>query len=549
MRLKYILAAISVTLILGSCTKDLDLYPKDKVSDGSFWKTVRDFEMAANAFYGALPGHGTADNSAESTFGSGPNSVSNGTYLAPDESGVWNDSYSAIRAINYMLAKADEYENQEEIQRWMGEAYFFRAWQYFGLLTEFGGVQIITTVLDVDSEELNGSRSSREEVADLIISDLQKAISYLPKQSEIPANELGKISKGAAQAFLSRVALFEGTWTKNHGGTKTNERLQLAASAAKAVIDSDEYSLFDEFGTSASYRKLFAEAGEDCSEVILSRRYVKDINGTQNFTRWLEQHIMVPTRGLVDDYLCTDGLPIDQSALFKGYATMTSEFENRDPRMEQTVLKPTTEYSWYDGTKVYEKPALSGNPVTRTGYTIYKYLGETEKSWLGEGQYDNIVIRLGEVLLNYAEAKYELDGSISDSDLNISINKLRSRVGMPALTNAFVTANGLNMQKEIRRERKIELACEGFRFNDLMRWKTAEVEMPKAIRGIKFVGTEYETIFPELVVGTHFQVDTEGFIVAEPTSARSFDPAKHYLRPMPKKQIQLNPNLEQNPGW
>ncbi|MBI9061495.1 MAG: RagB/SusD family nutrient uptake outer membrane protein [Marinilabiliaceae bacterium] len=548
---KYIFPLIFLLLIFSSCNKDLDLFPKDQVSDGSFWKTPRDFELAANAFYGGLPGFAyPRDTEAETTFGQGPNELSNGTYLIPDESGRWNNTYSALRGINYLLQQSESYENADEIKRWVGEAYFFRSWQYFGLLQQFGGVPIVTTVLDMDSEELNAPRDSREAVADLIIADLQKAIDRLPKQSDIPANELGRISKEAAQAFLSRVALFEGTHAKFHGGTKASERLTIAVQAAKAVIDGAQFSLLTSFGKGESYRKLFIEAGEDCSEIILSRRYVKDINGTHNATRWLEQNIMNPTKSLVDDYLCVDGLPISQSSLFKGYATMASEFEDRDPRLMQTVLKPGVSFIGGGAAEViYEKPRMEG-ALTRTGYTNYKFLGELEKSWAGNAEYDNIVFRFGEVLLNYAEAKYELDGSISDADLDLSINKLRDRVGMPHLTNAFVTANDLNMQTELRRERKIELACEGFRFHDLMRWKTAETEMPKAVRGIKFVGTEYETVFPELTPGVHFNVDADGFIVAEPASARTFEAPKHYLRSLPKKQMKLNPNLKpNNPGW
>lgn len=550
MKSKDILLAILLIAIFSSCTKELDLFPKDQVSDGSFWKTARDYELAANSFYGQLSGFNVPrDTEAETTFGQGPNSISNGTYLPPDESGQWNGTYASLRSINYLLMKSEEYENAQEIQRWVGEAYFFRAFNYFNLLVTYGGVPIIKDVLDTDSEELNAPRDSREAVADLIISDLQKAIERLPKQSDIPVSELGKVSKEAAQAFLSRVALFEGTWAKFHGGSKSSERLITAAQAAKQVIDGGYFSLFTAFGNDASYRKLFIEAGEDCSEVILSRRYVKDINGTHNATRWLDQNVMNPVRSLVDDYLCSDGLPIEKSDLFQGYATMASEFENRDPRLMQTILKPGVTYIGFGALEmVYEKPRMEG-PATRTGYTNYKFLGELEESWAGRSEYDNIVIRYGEVLLNYAEAKFESDGSISDADLDISINKLRDRVGMPHLTNSFVTANGLDMRTEIRRERKIELACEGYRFNDILRWKVAEELMPEAIKGIKFVGTEYETAFPELTPGVHFQVDDDGYIVAEPASARTFDPSKHYLRPLPKKQINLNPNLEQNPGW
>ncbi|SFS85319.1 Starch-binding associating with outer membrane [Zhouia amylolytica] len=550
MNLKNIIIALLVLVITSACTKDLELYPKDQVSDGSFWNNPRDFELAANAFYGNLPGFAyPRDTESEITFGQGPNQLSNGTYLAPDESGLWNGAYASIRGINYLLLQSENYPEPNEIGRWVGEAYFFRAFNYFNLLTNYGGVPIVTKVLDTDSEELVAPRNSRDEVADLIIDDLQNAIDRLPNQSDIPSNELGKVSKEAAQAFLSRVALFEGTWAKFHGGNKANERLTVAAQAAKAVIDGGQFNLFEEFGTEESYRKLFIEAGEDCNEVILSRRYVLDINGTHNATRWLEQNIMNPTRSLVDDYLCTDGLPISSSPLFMGYDSMASEFENRDPRLKQTVLKPGVEYIGANATlTTYEKPRLEG-ALTRTGYTNYKFLGETEESWAGRAEYDNIVFRLGEVLLNYAEAKFELDGAISDADLNISINKLRDRVGMPHLTNAHVMTNGLSMQNEIRRERKIELACEGFRFNDLMRWKIAEDELPKAIKGIKFVGTEYESVFPEITPGVNFEVDAEGYIIAELASNRFFDDSKHYLRPLPKVQINLNPNLEQNPGW
>ncbi|GAB3652459.1 RagB/SusD family nutrient uptake outer membrane protein [Echinicola sediminis] len=536
-------------LLLGACNKDLDLYPKDQVSDGSFWKSPRDFEMAANAFYGALPDHYVHDDSrAETTFGSGPNSTSNGTYLAPDESGLWNNTYGAVRGINYLLEKGAEYPNPAEIDRWVGEAYFFRAWQYFGLLREFGGVPIVTKVLDIDSEELTAPRDSRAAVADLIIADLQNAIQRLPLKSDLSSDQLGKVTKGAAQAFLSRVALYEGTWEKYHGQGDGSARLTVAVKAAEDLMASGEYSLFEQYGPEQSYRKLFTEAGEDANEVILSRRYVREINGTHNFTRWLDQNIINPTRKLVDSYLCQDGLPIEKSPLFEGYDQMDSEFHNRDPRLAQTVFMPGTEYAWFDGTKVFEKPSLT-SPITRTGYSLYKYLGETLESWEGRSEYDNIVIRYGEVLLNYAEAKFELQGSITDGELDKSINLLRQRVNMPALSNAFVLVNGLDMKTELRRERGVELASEGFRFDDLMRWKAAENEMPMAVRGIKFVGTEYETAFPDLNPGVHFFVDNEGYIVAENAASRNFDPSRHYLRPLPKKQINLNPNLDQNPNW
>ena len=176
-------------------------------------------------------------------------------------------------------------------------------------------------------------------------------------------------------------------------------------------------------------------------------------------------------------------------------------------------------------------------------------MDETDAAAHFDGQYDFKEFRYGEVLLILAEALFERDGVISDADLNRTINLLRARVGMPALNNAFVTSNGLDMLTEIRRERTVELAFEGFRREDLRRWKTAETEMPQALRGVKFAGTEYEQRDSTLVIGTDIQVDAGGFVIAEPAGARQFLP-RHYLDPIPLQQIQLSRGtLTQNPGW
>ncbi|MCU7548842.1 RagB/SusD family nutrient uptake outer membrane protein [Chitinophagaceae bacterium LB-8] len=180
---------------------------------------------------------------------------------------------------------------------------------------------------------------------------------------------------------------------------------------------------------------------------------------------------------------------------------------------------------------------------------IRKFLDETLDAAQFRGQYDFKEIRYAEVLLILAEALYEKNGSISDEDFDKTINLLRSRVNMPRLTNAFVQTNGLNMLNEIRRERTVELAFEGFRREDLRRWKTAETVMPQALRGVKFVGTEYQQKYPSLKVGVDIQVDNNGFIIAEPASARQFLP-KHYLDPVPLQQIQLTKGaVTQNNGW
>jgi hypothetical protein len=181
---------------------------------------------------------------------------------------------------------------------------------------------------------------------------------------------------------------------------------------------------------------------------------------------------------------------------------------------------------------------------------LRKFLDETVEATQFNGQYDFKEFRYGEVLLILAEALYERDGQISDADLTRTIDSLRARVGMPALTNGFVATNGLSMLTEIRRERTVELAFEGFRRDDLRRWKTAEQEMPQAIKGVKFVGTEYQQRDSTLVVGSDIQVDANGFIVAEAAASRQFIVPRHYLDPIPLQQIQLSKGtLTQNPGW
>jgi hypothetical protein len=258
---------------------------------------------------------------------------------------------------------------------------------------------------------------------------------------------------------------------------------------------------------------------------------------------------MVPTKTLADMYLAKDGLPITQSALFQGYNTLTSEFQNRDPRMAMTFVVPGSTIFFEGGLMQPTYPGFSGSNATHTGYMIRKFLDETIEATQFKGEYDFKEFRYAEVLLILAEALYEKNNMISDADLDRTINVIRSRVNMPKLTNAFVTANGLNMLNEIRRERTIELAFEGFRRDDLRRWKTAETVMPQAIRGVKFVGTEYQTRYPDLKIGVDIQVDANGFIIAEPSTARTFQP-KHYLDPIPLQQIQLSKGtLTQNTGW
>jgi starch-binding outer membrane protein, SusD/RagB family len=537
------------------CKKNLDLNPLDKVSDASYWKTPDDFKLFANDFYNGLQGaHNYTDNNADIAFGAGTDaagvdnrSKSNGSYLPQANSPLWDNSYKYIRSTNYLLEKAEGSSLGAGIDRWKGEALFFRAYNYWNLVKTYGGVPKIEKVLDVTSPELYTAKSSQSEIIDFIISDLDNAISKLPLQSQLTGDELGRVTQGAALALKARASLYQGTWAKYHGEGDAAKYLTAAIDASEKMIASNEYALYTDKGAD-SYKYLFILQGDDSKEVILAKRYYAN-RATHNWTRELWFNFMVPTKNLADQYLAKDGLPITKSPLFQGYNTLTSEFKDRDPRMSMTFIEPGSSIFFEGGIWQPTFPGFSGSNATRTGYMLRKFLDETLDAAQFKGEYDFKEFRYAEVLLILAEALYEKNGSISDADLDRTINKIRSRVNMPALTNAHVSTNGLNMLDEIRRERTVELAFEGFRRDDLRRWKLAETVLPQALRGVKFVGTEYQAKYPDLQVGTDIQVDANGFIIAEPASARSFLP-KHYLDPIPLQQIQLSHGtLVQNTGW
>jgi hypothetical protein len=292
------------------------------------------------------------------------------------------------------------------------------------------------------------------------------------------------------------------------------------------------------------------------NEYILANRYdqtIRTINS--NVTKQTLANVLWVTAKFADLYLCKDGLPTTKSPLFQGYSTMISEFQNRDNRMRYTLMPARRTY-WsntkyridWTGDAADVANAFYPNfiPSFGSGYQNQKWGSERQVPDNQEG-YDYPVIRYAEVLLNYAEATFELNGSISDADLDKSLNLVRLRVNvdnaMPKLSNAFVATNGLDMRTEIRRERGVELYLEGFRIDDLKRWKTAETEMPMPLVGVHWTGTEFQTTWPGASATAK---DGSGRIIIQ--STRTWG-QKNYLYPFPTQQLQLNPNLVQNTGW
>lgn len=551
--MKKILPVLMIGMLLQSCSKKLGLAPLDTISDATFWKTPADYTLATNDLYNSLEGFGFEDTQAETAYNVG-NDISRGTYLPTEVSPLWTNAYVYIRRANNILLKGTTYPSPDDIKVQLAEAKFFRAYNYWLLFRDFCGVPIITDVLDVNNQKLYEPRADRKTTVDFILKDLTEAANDLPKQSSLSSSEIGRITKGAALGLKARVALFEGTWQKFRSGSDANQYLDDAIDASNQIITSKEYSLFNDKGDQ-SYRYLFIEEGDDSKECILDRRYQKNIQG-QSYPYLIDRIGYLPTKKLADMYLCKDGLPISKSPEFDDYNTFTSEFDNRDPRMTMTMIIP--------GTKTvrpfYPNPPgvinWPDNPqrVPNTGYITYKYLSEdVTANSAGEtgnsNSYDKHIIRYAEILLIYAEANFEKNNSISDIDLNNSINLIRARVNMPPLTNAFVTSNGLNMRNEIRRERTVELALEGFRYDDIRRWKTAEIEMKQDIKGIKIKNADWQNRKPYNDPSYQNRTDQDGFLIVESASNRFFDPAKDYLQPLPTKEILLNPALKQNPGW
>lgn len=568
-----LLAALLAVFQYG-CNKLVDVKPINEISDADFWKTADQFKLAANEFYTYEISFAQVlyDNSAHADlrgdFVASRNAYSNGTNALSSTDGNWNTAYTRLRAINYLLDKAASYAAPSEIAQYVAEAKFFRAYVYFDLLQQFGGVPVVDKPLTTTSEGLNAPRNSRDEVVDFIIRDLDEAIAVLPLESVVTAANKGRISKGAAQAFLGRVGLYEGTWQKFRSGnaTRYNALLDKAIAAGDAVIASNQYQLFAPavLGDSA-LKYLFVLEDEKSNpaglgkatnkEYILANRYsYTQRQIRQNVTHtWFGAAL---SKKFADMFLSQDGLPIEKSSLFQGYATTRSEYQNRDNRMRYTMAidsnyywdneNPGARTTWTGDAADIASSRGRSNNAGGTGYANQKWGTERRLNDNEEG-YDWPVIRLAEVYLNYAEAVFERAGSITDADLDKSLNLVRNRVNktMPKLSNAFVAANGLDMRTEIRRERNVELFLEGFRVDDLKRWKTAETEMPMNVLGIKWTGTRWQTRW-NTSGNPPYPVDANGNIIFE--SGRKWD-QKNYLLPVPTQQITLNPSLTQNLGW
>lgn len=569
---KNTILAAAVTFLASAC---LNLEPKDQMPDSYVWSSAENFALFANQFYGwtrdfqgstsvnSMNGVSDGPHSdfrSDLLVGTGENVYNKGTNVIPTSDPNYSNLYKRLYYTNLLLKNAEGFGNPSAIRQPVGEACFFRAYLYFELVQLYGDVILVEEPVDLDNEKLYGARDNRLDVINLCISDLKKAVELLP---ETPS-ESGRLCKYAAAALLSRIALYEGTWQKYHFNRTDAAQTLLkdAADYARMVMDSKKYELFfnEELGGKDSYRYMFILETDKCNpagltkadnkEYILAKRHDEALKPIGYNITHATASAMFPTKKLADLYRCQDGLPISESPLFQGYSGMTTEFINRDNRMDASLLRHGERYwdndgkwrtSW-DAEDEQDGRCKIADVRHDTGYSCHKWATERKVMDAYEA-YDYPVIRYAEVLLNYAEAVFELNGGITDTELDASLNLVRRRSNpqMTKLSNGLVSTNNLDMLTEIRAERTVELFHEGFRIDDLKRWKTAETEMPGNRLGILY-GGQFATAWP----GQANPLDANGNIIKYDGCTWQ---QRNYLYPIPSDELQLNPQLGQNDGW
>jgi len=435
---------------------------------------------------------------------------------------------------------------------------------YFIKVRRFGDVPWFPQTLQTNSEGLYDSRDSRNKVVTNIMADLDKAVEYLPVKSSAG----GRWNKEAAMLLQARIALYEGTWEKYHANTAFGVEgangqtfIQKAATVTDALIALGTCEL-DNVGVADGYWKLFNQTDYKSSkEVLFWRKYASDDNiyNRRASYSWNGAGTGL-TKSMIDSYLKLDGTPVGASY---DDATLQKVVAGRDPRLAQTIYVDDGNHATTDTTQFkYPGLTLSSEQRCATGYQVYKGhepvgAGANKTCYLG-----TIYFRYAEALLINAEAKAEL-GTISNVDLDKTINLLRARVGMTAKLTVSV-ASDPNFEfaslspiiQAVRRERKVELACEGFRRDDLFRWAAAD-ELIIGKRPLGAKRAQWEGITGDGSVNdvaTNVNANATGYI--DPFGGNAsftgyeFNKNRDYLWSLPINEMTLNPALKpNNPGW
>lgn len=536
---RFTLILLLATLVTACNDSFLEKYPLDKINDASFWKTASDVEMYANQFYVNLkdPNYIWTKDNVTDNQGPGAREIYVwNEYTVPATDGGWGKAdWLGIRSCNYALDHIPNMPKSAALSTAEGEIRFFKAFLYFIKVKRYGDVPWLETALTTESAELFAARDSRKTVIANMLKDLDFAIANLPEKSATD-----RLTKFAALAFKADVCLYEGTFRKYHKLGDHESLLKEAVTAAELIMNSKQFSLYSTGKPNDDYFDLFVQYElKGNPEGIMVQRFLPD-KRMHNNVRQLGEPRTGYTKDFVESYLCTDGLPISISPLYKGDATFGTEFVNRDPRMKQSVYQAERVYRIYEnGSKEFKPMPEFDNNYAPTSYYILKGYSpyERDRQQL-QTIVDDFIFRYAEVLLNYAEAQAEL-GLATQEVLDKSINLLRSRVGMPGLKLevGFTDPAWPNWEipvtpliNEIRRERRLELGAEGKRWDDIVRWKAGKLlDNVKTYTGAKDPVTKANRIL-------------------YPGFTRKWND-KLYLFPLPTQEIALNAKLTQNPGW
>jgi len=552
---------IIFVLFFTSCGKDfLDIQPETNFTDDNFWTSESNLEAFSYGLYNNFKGYGMGSFFGGDHFFSVNNDdvmplterieVDFPTVVPATPSGTdWN--WSDIRKANILIAGANKASVDDKIKnKYIAIGRFFRAYLYWNKVRTFGDVPYYDKPIDSDDQEaLFKARDSRVNVVDKIVEDLDFAIANLGD-----TNDKLHVTKWTALALKSRICLAAGTTFKYHNidATKATELIQKSYDASKVLMESGMFQLAD------NYSDLFAS--EDLSgnpEVILMKVYNENLrHSIMSFI--FHEPFFGFSYSAVSSFLMADGKPIKYDGItHPGYSewefsttdsmkTSYTEYpvnvkiaEGRDKRMAQIIDTTRLIFPFNKGIPLY-------SPVKYVNYDLLK----TRPTQGVQATTDAPIFRYGEVLLNYAEAAYEL-GTISQGDLDKSINMLRARAGVADLTMAVgfdATDRDPTVEPllwEIRRERRIELMLEPFRKFDLIRWKKGEYyDKDEDFYGVK--------IDPSLKFESSITVlkTSDGYVYTQaPSDRRTAWNDRKYLYPIPADELTLNPKLIQNPGW
>jgi hypothetical protein len=579
-RILYIICALVIAVT--SCKRDsfLDRAPLSDISPQKFFTNETDLQLYCNQYYSNLPVQTLlrADDNSDDKANQTINALLAGTYTVPSAAPALSNpsdlpgtgAYSAgtatingtgtnwnfalIRSCNFFLANYSKAQVGDAVKNnYVGETLFFRANDFWKKVKAFGDVPYINKyITDTSKSYLNAPRMPHQQVMDSVLKDLNFAVANIP----VSPSQSGRLTKYAALALKARVCLWEGTYRKYfpNSGDPT-PYLQGAVDAAEQIMSSGAFHLYTTGHPQTDYYNLFIQDElQGNPEAILPMRYLSSIL-LNDIDRQLSQNGDGYSKDFVRSFLCTDGLPASLSPLYQGDDTPDNEVKNRDPRYPQQIA--TRGFDLLSGDLI-TLPRI-GTTNTSTGYQCIKGRSNSPIAYnAGQSTYDFFIFRYAETLLIDAEAHAEL-GTCTQGTLDNTINLLRDRVGMPHMVIASLVKDPKSdfsnlpvLIDEIRRERRVELGSEGFRFDDLHRWNAGKlINNPETILGMKLtpaLRAQYAIQAPSLdVSGT--VVDANNYIRVYPNfTARTWSD-KFYLYPIPTQEITLNPNIKQNPGW